>query len=85
MAQLPRFLLIMCLFAFVRYAIAGGDEWWDHCPSSSETDCCDNDCVCDKSKNYKVASLSNWGINALHYVCRFTDDAERNCGAVWER
>lgn len=42
-------------------------------------------CVMGKSAYWKTESLilNNRGTSAHYYVCRFTDDAKRNCNAQW--
>lgn len=40
-------------------------------------------CVMGKSAYWKTEAFKNWGTPALYYVCRFTDDARRNCNANW--
>uniref|UniRef100_A0A915MS67 Uncharacterized protein n=1 Tax=Meloidogyne javanica TaxID=6303 RepID=A0A915MS67_MELJA len=44
--------------------------------------CRNPQCVCDKSWKWKKAV--KWNVNALWYVCKFADDAERNCKAHWD-
>ncbi|CAK5091636.1 unnamed protein product [Meloidogyne enterolobii] len=44
--------------------------------------CRNSQCVCDKSWKWKKAV--KWNVNALWYVCKFADDAERNCKAHWD-
>lgn len=53
------------------------------CPSSACRGI--NNCVCKKSMYWKSESMkpANLKNNALHYVCRFADDARKNCGAKW--
>ena len=40
-------------------------------------------CVMGKSAYWKAQAINNWGTSAHYYVCRFTDDAKRNCNANW--